>query len=352
MQCVAVDLFCGIGGLTHGLIQSGIRVSAGFDIDATCQYAYEQNNDSTFVEADVAELSSNEIMDFYPDGVVRALVGCAPCQPFSKYSQRYRKQGHTGDKWRLVDDFLAKVIDIKPEIVSMENVPELSNEPIFHKFEETLKEMGYFVSWSVVYGPDYGVPQRRKRLVLIASRFGEISLIGPEYTPDSYLTVADSIRNLPVINAGQSLDEDPLHCAAELSPINLERIRQSKPGGTWRDWDESLRASCHNRHSGSTFPAVYGRMSWDEPSPTITTQFYGYGNGRFGHPEQDRALSIREGAMLQSFPKGYVFVQPGQKVSKRRLGIHIGNAVPVNLGRAIGESIQQHIWGVVHGKEN
>lgn len=352
VPCVAVDLFCGIGGLTHGLMQSGIRVSAGIDVDVTCQYAYEKNNNAVFVEADVAEMSSNEISSFYPEGAVRALVGCAPCQPFSKYSQRYRKEGHTGDKWQLLDAFLEKVADIQPEVVSMENVPELSTEPIFHKFETALNDMGYFVSWSIAYCPDYGVPQRRKRLVLLASRLGEISLIGAQYTPDSYLTVADSIGDLPAIKSGQSLDEDPLHCSAKLSPINLERIRQSRPGGTWRDWDESLRVNCHSRQSGSTFPAVYGRMSWEDPSPTITTQFYGYGNGRFGHPEQDRALSIREGAMLQSFPREYVFVPPGKRVNKNRLGIHIGNAVPVNLGRAIGESIQKHIWGVAHGEEN
>ena len=120
-------------------------------------------------------------------------------------------------------------------------------------------------------------------------------------------------------------------------------MKQSRPGGTWRDWDELLRLDCHKKESGSTYPSVYGRMSWEELAPTITTQFFGYGNGRFGHPDQDRALSIREGAMLQSFPRDYVFLPPVGRVSKKELGIHIGNAVPVNLGRAIGESIQRHI---------
>ena len=120
-------------------------------------------------------------------------------------------------------------------------------------------------------------------------------------------------------------------------------IQNSIPGGTWRDWSLDLQLSCHKKKSGVTYPSVYGRMEWDVPSPTITTQFYGYGNGRFGHPEQDRALSIREGAMLQSFPAQYAFVPPNEKVNKRVLGIHIGNAVPVALGRAIGISIQNHI---------
>ncbi|MEK4075976.1 DNA (cytosine-5-)-methyltransferase [Paenibacillus sp. FSL M7-0656] len=346
MPIVAVDLFCGIGGLAHGLIQSGIRVAAGFDIDGTCKYTYETNNNAVFIEADISQLSSVEISNLYPDQAIRALVGCAPCQPFSRYTQRYRKEGHQGDKWRLLYAFSDKVRDILPEIVSMENVPELATESVFNDFRMSLIEMGYHVWWDVVFCPEYGVPQRRKRLVLLASRLGDISLIGPQYTPGNYLTVRDCIGELPSINAGQASEEDPLHSSSSLSEENIARIKQSVPGGTWRDWDESLQLNCHKKVTGSTYSSVYGRMSWDEPAPTITTQFYGYGNGRFGHPEQNRALSIREGAMLQSFPRDYAFLPPNGRVSKKELGIHIGNAVPVNLGRAIGESIQSHVEGI------
>lgn len=343
MPCVVVDLFCGIGGLTHGLLQSGLQVLAGIDIDGSCRYAYETNNNAGFIEADIAQLSSNDIANLYPAGSIRALVGCAPCQPFSRYTQRYRKEGHIGSKWRLLYAFSDKVRDIMPEILSMENVPELEIEPVFHDFKDALIDMGYNVSWSIVYCPDYGVPQSRKRLVLLASRLGDISLIEPQYTPETYLTVRDCIADLPPIRAGQAAEGDPLHCSSRLSTMNLQRIRQSRPGGTWRDWDEPLQLTCHKKESGSTYPSVYGRMSWEEPAPTITTQFYGYGNGRFGHPDQDRALSIREGTMLQSFPRDYAFLPPDRTVSKKELGIHIGNAVPVNLGRAIGQSIQRHI---------
>lgn len=343
MSCAVIDLFCGIGGLTHGLLRSGLQVLAGIDIDPTCQYAYEKNNDAIFIEADVAQLASDDISRLYPSGTVRALVGCAPCQPFSKYTQRYRKDGHKGNKWRLLYSFAEKVNDILPEIVSMENVPELASEPVFDDFRNALVDLGYYVSWSIVFCPDYGVPQGRRRLVLLASRLGDIKIIEPQYTPENYLTVRDSIGMLPSIKAGQSSKDDPLHAASRLSSINIKRIKQSVPGGTWRDWDESLQLVCHRKESGSTYPSVYGRMSWDEPAPTITTQFYGYGNGRFGHPEQDRALSLREGAMLQSFPSDYDFLPPDKIISKKELGIHIGNAVPVNLGFAIGESIQRHI---------
>ena len=343
MPCVAIDLFCGIGGLTHGLVQAGISVIAGIDIDPRCRYAYEANNNAIFIEADVAQFPSSEIIKLYPEGSVRVLVGCAPCQPFSRYTQRYRKEGHKGDKWKLLYAFSDKIKDILPEIVSMENVPELATDQVFRDFLATLLNLGYFVWWDIVYCPDYGVPQTRKRLVLLASRFGNISLIEPQYTPENYLTVRDVIGDLPAISAGEASEEDPLHCSSRLSPQNLARIKQSKPGGTWRDWNESLQLNCHKKETGNTYPAVYGRMSWDEPAPTITTQFYGYGNGRFGHPEQDRAISIREGAMLQSFPRDYKFLPPGEKVSKKTLGIHIGNAVPVKLGYAIGESINNHV---------
>jgi DNA (cytosine-5)-methyltransferase 1 len=137
-----------------------------------------------------------------------------------------------------------------------------------------------------------------------------------------------------------------MHSAASLSATNIKRIKSSKPGGTWRDWEDNLKLKCHQKKSGNTYLSIYGRMTWDAPSPTITTQFYGYGNGRFGHPEQDRALSLREGAILQSFPPDYELVDPKKKFKRREIGTHIGNAVPVELGRAIGTSMVKHILEV------
>ena len=225
----------------------------------------------------------------------------------------------------------------------MENVPELEKESVFHDFVEQLKAIGYHCSWEIAHCPDYGVPQRRKRLVLLASFLGEIELIPPLYTNDNYLTVRDVIGNLPVLQNGETDNNDKMHSATKLNQINLERIRNSVPGGTWQDWDERLKLACHKKKTGRGYGAVYGRMEWDKPSPTITTQFYGYGNGRFGHPEQDRAISYREGAILQSFPRDYIFIHDDEPLSKRQLGIQIGNAVPVELGRAIGISIIKHL---------
>ena len=343
MPSAVVDLFCGVGGLTHGLQLSGLNVVAGIDIEESCRYAYEHNNNARFINADITHLTGEELEALYPVAATKILVGCAPCQPFSKYTQRYRKDGQTDAKWRLLYSFSRLVGEVTPSVIAMENVPELHKEKVFQDFVQSLVRQGYHVDWQIVYCPDYSVPQHRKRLVLLASILGEIHLIPPILDPEHYITVRDAIGNLPVLGDGEVDPNDVIHQASRLSDLNRRRIRQSVPGGTWRDWDVELQLSCHQKNTGRTYPAVYGRMSWDAPSPTITTQFYGIGNGRFGHPEQNRALTIREGAMLQSFPADYQFVAPGDKVVKRSLGIHIGNAVPVNLGRAIGESIIDHM---------
>lgn len=177
--------------------------------------------------------------------------------------------------------------------------------------------------------------------MLLASQLGPIDLIEP--THDRPVTVREAIGQLLPIPAGGTLLSDPLHTASKLSRLNLERIRASRPGGTWRDWPERLIAECHRRESGRTYPGVYGRMVWDEPAPTLTTQFYGFGSGRFGHPEQDRALSLREGAILQGFPEDYSFVPDDAPIHFKSLGRMIGNAVPVTLGRIIGRSILRHL---------
>lgn len=351
MICAAVDLFCGIGGLTKGLSLSGINVVAGIDIDNSCSFAYEKNNSSKFLNKDVTNILSDEINSLYPKNAIKILVGCAPCQPFSKYTNRYRKEGQLDDKWKLLYTFSRFIREIQPEIVSMENVPELEKESVFIDFKKVLVDLNYQVQEQIVYCPDYGVPQNRKRLVLLASKFGKIQLINPICTKDNYLTVRKVIGKLPFLKDGQKDINDPLHQACKLSDINLERIKQSVPGGTWRDWDKKLQLNCHKRKTGKSYPSVYGRMKWDEPSPTITTQFYGYGNGRFGHPEQNRAISLREGALLQSFPRNYIFIDEDHIFTKRQLGTHIGNAVPVALGKAIGLSIKKHLKEVLNNEE-
>jgi DNA (cytosine-5)-methyltransferase 1 len=223
----------------------------------------------------------------------------------------------------------------------MENVPQLLDHEVFDDFITALD--GFDVWWDIIECAQYRVPQTRKRLVLLASRFGPITLLPPPALIDEPPTVREAISHLAPLGAGDSDPNDPLHSASRLTDINLRRIRASKPGGTWRDWDESLVAQCHRRESGDTYPSVYGRMEWDEPAPTITTQSFGYGNGRFGHPEQDRAISLREAAILQTFPDTYDFLPAGERARFSVLGRLIGNAVPVRIGEVVAESLLNHL---------
>lgn len=276
---------------------------------------------------------------FYP-GAIRILVGCAPCQPFSTYNQK-----NEDPKWKLLGRFAELINAVRPDIVSMENVPRLlafRNGLVFRDFVSTLEAAGYHVDFDVLYGPDFGLAQTRSRLVLLASRLGQIELPKPTHR-HRYRTVREEIGELPPLGHGECDPADTLHRASRLAPINVRRIESSKPGGTWRDWDDNLVAHCHTRETGRGYSSVYGRMSWDEPSPTITTQFFGFGNGRFGHPDQRRALSLREGAMLQGFPRNYAFVAPGQPVPFKAVGRLIGNAVPVKLAAAIARAVRCHL---------
>lgn len=344
MKAVAIDLFCGIGGLSYGLKKAGISVVAGVDFDSTCKFAFEENVKADFISKDIAKIQAAELKKRYQSsgGTHRILVGCAPCQPFSAHSNK-NKNKKRSSRWRLLNEFSRLIKDTQTDIVSMENVPNLSNQKIFEDFVELLKSLKYYVIYQNVYCPDYGIPQKRRRLVLLASRLGEIDIIPPTHKPSEFVTVKDAIGHLPIITHGKVCQSDTLHRTTRLTGINLRRIQASKPNGTWLDWDKELRLKCHMKESGSTYKSVYGRMSWDEPSPTITTQFYNYGTGRFGHPTQDRPLTVREGALLQTFPPDYRFLGTEEEFSIRRLGIHIGNAVPVELGYVIGKSIKLHL---------
>ncbi len=336
-----IDIFCGVGGLSHGFVLEEFDVIAGIDSDPTCKYVYEKNNDAEFLNADVAQLTGDEIEKLYHEETIKILVGCAPCQPFSSYTNKLREKNIK--QWSLLSEFGRLVEEVQPDIVSMENVPSIGSKDIFRDFVKLLKRNEYFVSWSNVFCPRYGVPQQRTRLVLLASKLGAIDIIKPTHNPDEYVTVQEAIGFLPPIEAGETHESDPLHRAGSISDMNIKRIRNSVPGGTWEDWDESLRANCHRKESGKSYYNVYGRMEWGKVSPTITTKFSGFGNGRFGHPQQDRALTLREGALLQTFPTNYEFFEPGSEYYFSHIVKHIGNAVPVLLARVIARSIRTHL---------
>lgn len=334
-----VDLFCGVGGLTCGLEQAGLDVVAGYDLDASCEYTYTYNNDAIFINRNIEDVTGIEIKRLLRGYDVKILAGCAPCQPFSSH-QKDKKNRKKHKDWKLLYQFGRLVREVKPHIVSMENVPELEKEQVFLDFVKVLEELKYNIEYEVINAADYGVPQRRKRLLLLASRIKKIHFINP--THQIPVTVREVIGHLPPIAAGVQNANDNLHITSTLSDVNIRRIQHSVPGGTWRDWPEELVLKCHKKVSGQSYSSVYGRMQWDEVAPTITTQFIGYGTGRFGHPVQDRALTLREGAMIQTFPQEYSFVPQGEEVILKNVARHIGNAVPPRLGEVIGLSIIEH----------
>lgn len=336
----AVDLFCGAGGLTCGLSKVGIDVVAGVDVDSMCRFPFEANSTAKFIEKDITSLQSEEISEFFKGADFTVLAGCAPCQPFSSYSRSLNKRKNLKDtRWDLLSSFSRLVEEIVPDFVTMENVPGLENQSVFKEFLRMLDRKGYRVDYKLIFCPDYGLAQTRRRLVLVAGQNRDIVIPKASFSKKNYRNVEDVIKHLPPIKAGEQHKCDPLHKSSRLSTVNLQRIKLSRPGGTWLDWPKELRANCHEKKSGETYLGVYGRMSWNQPAPTMTTQCNGYGNGRFGHPEQDRAISLREAALLQSFPESYKFFPPGEKFTISSVARMIGNAVPVVIGEIVGTAI-------------
>lgn len=356
MKITAVDLFCGAGGLSYGLEQAGIDVKVGIDRDPHCKYAYEQNIDAEYRQTDVRPLSQDpeRVARLFPwDSDVDVLGACAPCQPYSTMGHSKDTTPEDHQKWGLLKDVEKIVEDVEPDVVVTENVLQVRNDDIYGDFVETLEDKGYYVNEDEdksTYCPEYGIPQNRKRWVVMASKRGPISLPDPLYTEDAeYPTVRETIDYLPSIEAGGVHPEYNLHRARTLSEKNLERIQNMEPGGDWRLWEERgmdhLLADCHTKSSGRSYKAPYSRMRPDDPAPTITTQFYNYGSGRFGHydTDQNRALSLLEGALLQTFPEDYDFYDEWEDVGVKNLGRLIGNAVPPLLGEFIGRGILSHV---------
>ncbi len=333
----AVDIFCGAGGLSRGLLDAGIAVRAGYDIDDNCRYPYEANNGVAFVEVDVRELEPENVKPVL-GREPNLVAGCAPCQPYSIMTNR--RGGNEDSRIHLLSEFSRIVVELLPTYVTMENVPGLRRMDVFRDFVDELTRSDYVVDWEVVDSSRYGVPQHRHRLILMASRAGPIGV--PPRRRGRPPTVRGAIGRLPKLAAGEWLCSDPLHHSADLTDLNLSRIRASSQGGTWREWPSELRLRCHSSSEGRSYTHSYGRMRWDAPASPITTKFFNLGSGRFGHPEQDRALSLREGALLQTFPETYAFSPPGEKLRLRVAGGLVGNAVPVRLAQAIGRTIAEH----------
>ena len=334
----AVDIFCGAGGLTRGLLNVGLDVVAGFDADGSLRDTYEKNNPrSTFVHKDVRNVKATDILDdrrvSSPDDLV--LVGCAPCQSFSTLIRDQRRRPDA----RLLGEFGRLVESVRPAVVVMENVPGIARVPGYSTYQRFLATLGrchYDVDVAILNAKDFGVPQNRRRLVLMASRMFAPSLPKPTHGASmrDYETVRGTISTYPPLNAGESDPSFPNHITSSLSELSLKRIRATPHnGGGWHSWPRGLKLDCHIR-SPNGHSDVYGRLRWDTPAPTLTSRCTSISNGRFAHPEQDRGISLREAAALQSFPDHYIFHGTHSSIARQ-----IGNAVPVKLAEAIGRQI-------------
>jgi DNA (cytosine-5)-methyltransferase 1 len=340
-RIAAIDLFCGAGGLSLGLKDAGVSVVAGIDLDPACRYPFESNIEAAFLEKDVRQVTADHLRALWSGAAIRLLAGCAPCQPFSPH--RRGADTSADEDWALLEEFSRLATETEPTLLTMENVPRIGSSKVFKDFVQTLDELGYSICWRSVRCTDFGLAQTRRRLVLLASRLGRLDVPAGDFRNRPLRTVRDTISDLPTIAAGEADPTDPLHISRSLSEVNIRRMRASRPGGTWEDWPFELRSPCHQKPSGATFRNVYARMEWDKPAPTITTLAHNFGTGRFGHPEQDRPISLREAAMLQGFPRDYRFVSEEKPIYFGRLGRLIGNAVPPPLAKAIGRALVDHV---------
>jgi len=333
------DFFSGCGGTSQGFKQAGFDVVFGLDFDKDASNSFQLNfPEAEFINDDIRVIDCDAIKDKFnldKNNSYTLFSGCAPCQPYSKQNSNKKIDDPRLD---LLAEFSRFVSHYLPDFVFVENVPGLQkfnkNEGTFRNFLNVLEFNGYSVDFKVIPAAWFGVPQTRERLVLLAAKNHIVELPkrthGIEDKP--YSTVRQWIGSLPPLEAGTKHAFIADHESAKLSEINIERIKVTPEGGGREAWPENLVLRCHQDHKGHS--DVYGRLSWDKPASGLTTRCISYSNGRFGHPEQNRAISLREAACLQTFPLYFKF--SGSLQSRAR---QIGNAVPPKMSEAIANQI-------------
>jgi DNA (cytosine-5)-methyltransferase 1 len=370
------DFFSGCGGTSAGLRAAGMQIMMGLDFDRDSASTFKTNfPEADFIDGDIRQIGFERLAPLVTAcaGHPTLFAGCAPCQPFSKQNQRKGKD----ERIDLLAEFGRFVAHFKPDYVLVENVPGMQNYVLvddkssgksakvgkgkqstpdeyapFKLFTTLLDENGYQHKASVISSQDYGVPQRRTRLVLIATRYGTIDLPGPTHGPNAskpqpYLDAWSAIKHLPALRAGESHPNIENHACAGLSELNLKRMKATPEGGDRRNWTEDLKLECHKKADAvktkgksAVHMDVYGRIRKNQPASGLTTRCISLSNGRFGHPDPDqhRALSVREAACLQTFPPNFVFVGSLNSTAKQ-----VGNAVPVLLAQCLGMQVLEHL---------
>lgn len=335
----SIDLFAGAGGLSTGLIGEGFRVVAAVELDPTSAKSYSLNHTrSNVIVGDVRSLRGPDLLRRanIARGELDLLTGCPPCQGFSTLRTKRRTQSNREDpRNNLITEILRLVRSMRPRAVVVENVPGLAKDRRFGDFRNGLRKSGYSSEYAVLNASDFGIPQRRKRLVLVALRDKDLPVNWSDYRSEER-TVRDAIGHLS--SAGSSGDE--LHDFPECrTPAMMSRIKATpKDGGSRRDLPPELQCACHVKRDG--YFDVYGRMAWDSVAPTITGGCSNPSKGRFLHPEEDRAITLREAALLQTFPSNYQFCL---ERGKEHVARQIGNAFPPELIRPIAKVIKHEL---------
>lgn len=323
----AIDLFSGCGGLTTGLKLAGFRVLAAVECEPGALEAYEANHKDVrhVYRQDIREVTGHRVLEDLEleRGELDLLAGCPPCQGFSRMRTLNRGEAVDDPRNDLVREYLRLVTELFPRALLFENVPGLSADPRYQELLQAIRDLGYDAKDEIHDAADFGVPQRRRRLILLAARGIKVDM-PRKLSPDRRSTVRTVLAGLPKPGASG----DPVHDVTEARHPEIAELIRLIPhdGGSRGDLDRVL--PCHERCDG--FYDVYGRMHWDEVSPTITSGFVNPSKGRFLHPEQDRCVTPREAALLQTFPPDYVF--PMER-GKYPVATMIGNAFPPELAR-------------------
>lgn len=339
----AVDLFCGSGAVSSGLKSEDFSVLIALDNDPIACQTYKLNHPEVeLIPEDIRNIKLEDVRELatrlLPKGRLDLLVICAPCQPFSNQN---RKRAKEDDRADLVLEAVKFVAAFEPKVVFIENVPGIANHGPIDELSRSLFEHGYYLSTPLkVDAADLGVPQRRERCIMIASRDEEVTkTFRSDIRPLPRKTVLSAIGHLPALESGQSWPDDPLHTARRHQPITLARLKHiPRDGGSRHSLPPPLRLKCHEKQDDNSFPDVYGRMKWEDVAPTLTTGCTDVTKGRFAHPWNDRAITLREAALLQSFPEDYRFFGNNGQIARQ-----IGNAVPVGMVRALSPYLKAAI---------
>lgn len=332
----AIDIYSGSGAVTEGLKAEGITVLAAVDNDPIACETYRLNHPEVHLcKTDIRTLNPTDIrvsIDF--SGQLDLLIVCAPCQPFSSQNRKRTPDDPRAD---LVLESLKFVKEFEPTIVFFENVPGIANSEPLVSLRQKLATLGYFLGEPKnLNAADCGVPQRRERCIMLAARRVEqVEAFYASITPLPNVTVRQTIGSLRQLCSGERDPKDPLHFARNHQSLTLQRLQHiPKDGGSRSSLPAELELECHKGRNND-FPDVYGRMRWDDVAPTLTTGCTDVTKGRFAHPRDNRAISLREAALLQSFPPHYRFFGNSGQIARQ-----IGNAVPVNMIRTLAPALK------------